>query len=125
MPVVKQSRYSYPDTIARLHEAITHAGNTIFITIDQAAAAEGSGLTMRPTSLIVFGNPKGGTPLMEAFPLVALDLPLKLAVWQDDGAVSVAYTRASELAARYGITGKDTMIAAMDHALEALGNAIS
>lgn len=68
MPVVKVSRFSYGDTIARLLTAITDAGNTVFATIDQAAAATSAGLAMRPTTLIVFGNPKGGTPLMEAFP---------------------------------------------------------
>jgi uncharacterized protein (DUF302 family) len=125
MPNVKQSRYSYADTLTRLLKSITDAGNTVFATIDQAAAARQSGLTMRPTSLIVFGNPKGGTPLMDAFPLVALDLPLKFAVWQEAGAVSVAYTSALELATRYGITSKDALIGAMDHALETLCESIA
>lgn len=125
MPVVKVSRFSYGDTIAGLLTAITDAGNTVFATIDQAAAAKSAGLAMRPTTLIVFGNPKGGTPLMEAFPLIALDLPLKLAVWEQDGAVSVAYTTAAELAARYAVTGKDALIAALDNALATLGNSIA
>lgn len=125
MPVVKVSRFSYGDTIARLLTAITDAGNTVFATIDQAAAATSAGLAMRPTTLIVFGNPKGGTPLMEAFPLIALDLPLKLVAWEQDGAVSVAYTTAAELAARYAVTGKDALIAALDNALATLGNSIA
>ncbi len=108
--MVKQSKYSYFDTIARLSKAIRDAGNTVFATIDQAAAAEGVGLTLRPTSLIVFGNPKGGTPLVETFPLVALDLPLKLLVWHDGGNVQIAYTPMSEVAARYWVTGKDAQI---------------
>jgi uncharacterized protein (DUF302 family) len=125
MPVVKVSRYAYTDTLARLLKSISDAGNTVFATIDQAAAAKQSGLTMRPTTLIVFGNPKAGTPLMEAFPLVALDLPLKLVVWEQDASVSVAYATATELASRYGIAGKDALIAAIDNALNALGNSIA
>jgi uncharacterized protein (DUF302 family) len=125
MPTVNVSRYSYTDTLARLLKSITDAGNTVFATIDQAAAAKASGLTMRPTTLIMFGNPKGGTPLMDAFPLVAIDLPLKLVVWEQDASVSVAYTTASELAARYSITGKDALIAALDNVLNSLGGSIA
>lgn len=120
MPTVIASRYSYGDTIAHLMKTITDAGNTIFATIDQAAAAKQSGLVLRPTTLIVFGNPKSGTPLMDAYPLIALDLPLKLAVWEQDGAVNVAFTLASELAARYGVTGKDALIAMIDAAVKGL-----
>jgi uncharacterized protein (DUF302 family) len=123
--VVRKSRYTYTETIARLSRAIEGAGNTIFITIDQSAAAVAAGLTLRPTSLIVFGNPKGGTPLMEAFPLVALELPIKVLIWEDDGVVSVAYTPASEIAQRYGIPGADPRIAAMDRTLGALGDSIA
>ncbi|MGA9419046.1 MAG: DUF302 domain-containing protein, partial [Candidatus Cybelea sp.] len=68
--MTKGSRYSYSETLAKLTKAMTDAGNTIFATIDQAAAAAGVDMTLRPTALIVFGNPKGGTPLMDAFPLV-------------------------------------------------------
>ncbi len=105
--ITKPSRYPYSETIERLSKAITDAGNTIFATIDQAAAANRAGLSLRPTALIIFGNPKGGTPLMDAFPLVALELPLKLLVWQDDDGVKIAYVTMSEIAARYGATGMD------------------
>lgn len=118
--MTKQSRYPHLDTIARLSKAIRDGGNTIFATIDQAQAAKGVGLTLRPTTLIIFGNPKGGTPLMDAYPLSGLELPLKLLVWEDAGSVSVAYVPMSEIAARYGIAGLDDRIAAMDRALEAL-----
>jgi uncharacterized protein (DUF302 family) len=104
---------------------MTQGGNTIFATIDQSAAAAGAGLTLRPTSLIVFGNPKGGTPLMDAFPLVALDLPLKLLVWEENGSVNVAYTPMAEIAARYNVTSMDAPIGAMDHALDALTNIVA
>jgi uncharacterized protein (DUF302 family) len=123
--VVKQSRSSYSETIAALSKAVADAGNTIFATIDQAAAAQGAGLSLRPTTLLIFGNPKGGTPLMDAYPLVALDLPLKLLVWQDGATVNVGYTPASEIASRYGVPKDEPHIAAMDHALSALVNAVA
>jgi len=122
---VKTSRLSYAQTVAALSEAITSAGNTIFATIDQAAAAAGVGLSLRPTTLIVFGNPKGGTGLMAAFPLTALDLPLKLLVYEEDGAVKVAYVAASVIAERYAVTGMDALIANMDHVLDALTGSVA
>jgi uncharacterized protein (DUF302 family) len=124
MPVVRRSRYAYAETVSRLVKAITGAGNSIFATIDQAAAAQHAGLTLRPTTLIVFGNPKGGTLLMDAFPLAALDLPLKLLVWDAGDSVSVAYTPAAEVALRNGVTGKDALIVAMDAALAALADSV-
>jgi uncharacterized protein (DUF302 family) len=123
--MTKRSRYSYAETLAKVTRAITDAGNTIFARIDQAAAAAGVGLTLRPTTLVVFGNPKGGTPLMDAFPLVGLGLPLKVMVWEENGSVNVAYEPMSEIAARYAVTGMDARIAAMDHALDQLTNAVS
>jgi uncharacterized protein (DUF302 family) len=122
--MVKQSRSSYDDTVAGLSQAIADAGNTLFATIDQAAAAKSTGLSLRPTTIMIFGNPKGGTPLMDAFPLIALDLPLKLLVWEDGAAVNVAYTPASEIATRYGIPANDPRIAAMDRALSALSESV-
>jgi len=115
--VTKQSRHSFAETIAKLSHAITAAGNTVFTTIDQSAAAAGVGLTLRPTTLIVFGNPAGGTHLMDAFPLVALELPLKILVWQDGDTVSVSYVPMAGTAMRFGLTGVESRIAAMDLAL--------
>ena len=120
MPVVKQSLYPFAETASRLANAIRDAGNTVFATIDQAAAAETVSLALRPTTLIVFGNPKAGTALMQAFPLVALELPVKLLVWQDGDAVHVAYAPMSEVAARYGIMGMEPVIHAIDANLAAL-----
>ena len=74
--IVSISRYAYGETVERLMSAIAAAGTTLFAQIDQSAAAENAGLRLRPTTLLVFGNPKAGTPLMDAFPLAALDLPL-------------------------------------------------
>jgi uncharacterized protein (DUF302 family) len=122
--ITKPSRYPYSETIERLSKAITDAGNTIFATIDQAAAAKSAGLSLRPTALIMFGNPKGGTPLMDAFPLVALELPLKLLVWKEGDDVYVASLAMSEIASRYGVAGMDERISAMDRAVGALINTV-
>ena len=118
--MTKLSRYSFDDTVQRLTRAATEAGNTIFATIDQRAAAETVGMTMRPTTLIIFGNPKGGTPLMEAYPEFAIELPLKLIVWQSNGSVNVGYPSMKERAVAYGIPAEDVRIAAMDTALNVI-----
>lgn len=122
--MTKRSRYSYEATLSMLKERIVSGGNTIFAEIDQAAAANEAGLQLRPTTLIVFGNPKGGTPLMDAFPLVALDLPLKLLVWEGSNGVEIAYVPMSEIAARYGVKGMEERIAAMDAALDRLTGSV-
>jgi uncharacterized protein (DUF302 family) len=119
------SRYNYAETVERLKAAIVSAGSTLFATLDQSAAAKSAGLELRPTTLLVFGNPKGGTQLMDAFPLSALDLPLKLVVWDEKGSVEVAYSRARVLAGRYGITGKDALLASLDRALETIVGTIA
>lgn len=113
----KISAHSYAKTLERLSAAITAAGNTIFATIDQSAAAESVGMALRPTTLILFGNPKGGTPLMEAYPLVALDLPLKILVWEAPDGVKIGYVPMSSIAERYEVEGLQARIAAMDAAL--------
>jgi uncharacterized protein (DUF302 family) len=123
--IIKTSRLSYSETVSIFKQKIADAGNTIFASIDQAAAASAVGLTLRPTTLLVFGNPKGGTPVMAAFPLVAFELPLKLLVWDENGKVSLAYVPMSETAKRYGVTGMDAQIDAMDRALDTLTNTVT
>lgn len=123
--VIRKSRYSYDETVSALTAEIARGGGTLFAKIDQSAAAANVGLTLRPTTLLVFGNPKGGTPLMDAFPIAALDLPLKLLVWEQNGLVNVAYTPALAIAARYDVSGQDHVIAAMDHQLESLIRSIA
>lgn len=122
--MIKRSKYSYEATLSKLQERIVAAGNTIFDTIDQAAAAKEAGLELRPTALILFGNPKVGTPFMDAFPMVALELPLKLLVWEGSEGVEVAYVAMSEIGARYGVTALDGPVAAIDAALERLTGSI-
>jgi uncharacterized protein (DUF302 family) len=77
------SPYAVDDTVQRVVRMLEHAGMTIFASIDQKGAAQAKGVTMRPMVLVLFGNPKAGTPLMQAYPTLAIDLPLKVLVWED------------------------------------------
>jgi uncharacterized protein (DUF302 family) len=99
------SGFDFEATITRVKQTLTSRGMTIFADIDQAAAAATVSITLRPTRLLLFGNPKGGTPVMEANPHAALELPLKLVVWQaPDGPVLVDYLEpVAMLVEHYGI----------------------
>jgi uncharacterized protein (DUF302 family) len=99
----KDSPWPVPATVERLTGLIIERGMTVFATIDQRAAAHRAGLELRETVLIIFGNPAGGTPVMEAQPLAALDLPLKLVVWDDDGHTRVSYLTPAVLASRFAL----------------------
>jgi uncharacterized protein (DUF302 family) len=123
--VTTASTYTYAETIQRLTSAITAGGGTLFAAIDQAAAATGAGLTLRPTTLLLFGNPRAGTPLMNEFPVFGLELPLKLLVWDDAGSVHIAYAAIHSIAERYEIHGKDELFAAMDRTLATLAGSVA
>ena len=91
-------------TVQRLKSVIQARGLTLFAHIDHSAEAARVGLTMQPAQVLIFGSPRAGTPLMVASPLLALDLPLKVLVWQDQvGQVQVSYTDSAYLAQRYAI----------------------
>jgi len=122
--VIQRSRYAFEDTVARLSAAIVASGSTLFLALDQQAAAAKAGLELRPTMLLVFGNPKGGTPLMDAFPPFALELPLKIVIWQDGEDVELSYVPASVAARRYNVTGKDAQLSAMDRLLHELASSV-
>jgi len=99
-----QSKYSVPETINRLESVIKSRGLTLFARIDFSGDAAKAGLEMRPTQMLVFGNPKAGTPLMVAVPSIAIDLPLKALVWQDaDGKIWVSYNQLEYLQKRHGL----------------------
>ena len=102
--VSRPSAYSVRQTVARIEQTLTSKGITLFELIDHSGEAERVGLTMQEAKLLVFGNPRAGTPLMIASPLMALDLPLKALVWRDaQGQVWVSYTSPAWLAHRHGI----------------------
>lgn len=114
--VTVASKHSVKDSLDRLEAALRAKGVTIFARIDHAAGAASVGLPLRPTELIIFGNPKAGTPLMQANQTAGLDLPLKVLAWEDGaGKVWLTYNELHWLACRHKLGG------AADPAVEALG----
>lgn len=102
--VHRPSPFSVAGTVERLTAAIAAAGAKLFVVIDHSGEAERAGLSLRDTKVLVFGNPSAGTPVMQASPLTALDLPLKVLVWaDDDGTVWMSYLSGHWLAERHGI----------------------
>lgn len=102
--VTRQSLYSVKESIDRFQELLAAKGILIFARIDQRAEARKVGLDLPATELLLFGNPRAGTPVMEAYPLAALDLPLKLLAWTHDNAtVWLTYNDAAYLGERYGL----------------------
>jgi len=99
--VTKLSHRPVADTVARLTAMIEAKGMKLFGVIDQSAEARQVELSLRETVLVIFGSPKAGTPVMAASPLAALDLPLKVLVWDDDGQTKVSYYDPAALAARH------------------------
>lgn len=103
--VTKESSYgSVTETLERIRETVREKGLDVFALIDHSGAAERACQEMQEAKVLIFGSPKAGTPLMVASPLLALDLPLKVLVWEDrDGEVLVSYNATSYLARRHDI----------------------
>lgn len=101
--VTRPSPYGFAEALARLESALERRQLEIFARFDHSGAARRVGLTMPETQVVVFGNPKGGTPLMLAAPLVAIDLPLRVLVADDGGHAVLSYPSPAYLAERYGI----------------------
>jgi uncharacterized protein (DUF302 family) len=96
------TQHAVADVLQRVQSLARARGLTVFAQIDFSGDAERSGLTLRPTGLVIFGNPKGGTPLIVASPTVAIDLPLKILAWQDaEGHTWVAYNEPEYVQARH------------------------
>ena len=119
--VTKLSPRSVADTTTRMTDILAAKGVKLFTVIDQSAEARQVGLHLRDTTLVIFGNPQAGTPVMAASPMAALDLPLKVLVWDDGGQTKVSYYAPAELAARHGL-GPDLEknLAAVDSLTDAL-----
>ena len=102
--ITHPSPYSVPETLDRL-EALLHAKSIkVFTRVDHSGEAEKAGLHMPPTQLLIFGNPKGGTPIMLAVPLSAIDLPIKALAWQDaEGKVWLSYNDPQYLKTRFSV----------------------
>lgn len=99
-----KSPYSVKETMDRLESGAKVRNLVVFLRVDHAAGAQKIGKTLRPTELLVFGNPQGGTPLMECAQSAGIDLPLKALAWQDEaGQVWLGYNEPAFLAARHGV----------------------
>ena len=102
--ITKLSRRPVNATTCRLTSMIAAKGIRLFAVIDHSAEAAQAGLVRRETTLVIFGSPAAGTPVMTAAPLAALDLPLKVLIWDDDGQAKVSYSAPAWLAARYQLS---------------------
>jgi len=101
--VTKVSPLSVAATVSRLTGILAAKQMKVFAVIDQSEEARGAGLQLRETTLVIFGSPAAGTPVMDAAPLAALDLPLKVLIWADGTRTNVTYYSPAALAARYGL----------------------
>jgi uncharacterized protein (DUF302 family) len=102
--VTKLSPWSVADTVARLSAIVAAKGLKLFAVIDHSGEAEAVGLRLRDTKVVIFGSPEAGTPVMQASPLAALDLPLKVLIWLDGHQTKLSFTAPSALAARYDLS---------------------
>lgn len=115
------SKFGPEETMKRLEKEILAQGITVFARINHAALAAEAGLALRPTEVIIFGNPRGGTPLMQASQTIGIDLPLKALVWQDEsGKTWISYNEPAWLAARHKVSGVERVIEKLSLALGAL-----
>ncbi len=110
------------EAMNRIEAEVKAKGMTVFARIDHAAGAAGVGMSLRPTELLIFGNAKGGTPLMQSAQTIGIDLPLKALVWQDaSGNTWLSYNDPSWLAKRHGLgRGTEAAVGAMTAALDAI-----
>ena len=100
----RPSHHSVDQTVERLQEILQAKGVTLFALVDHGGEAERAGMKMRPTKLVIFGSPTAGTPVMLAAPSIAIDLPLKILVWEDgQGKVWVSYNSLAYLQERHGV----------------------
>jgi uncharacterized protein (DUF302 family) len=122
--LTRASAHGVADTLGRLEAALAAKQLTLFARIDHAAGAAEVGMALQPTTVLVFGNARGGTPLMQARQAIGLDLPLKMLVWEDaDGACWITYSDPAWLAQRHGIDLGLKPVAAMTALLAELAHA--
>jgi uncharacterized protein (DUF302 family) len=115
------SSFDPKETIDRLEAEIRRRGLTIFARIDHAAGAAEVGLTLRPTELIIFGNARGGTPLMQSVPTTGIDLPLKALVWQNSaGKTWISYNEPKWIAHRHGVANAESIVNKLADLLRAI-----
>jgi uncharacterized protein (DUF302 family) len=111
--IVKRSTSGYRETVNRLSEAIERRGLTVFGRVDHAAAARESGLELADEEVVMFGNPRAGTPLMQSDPRIGIELPLRILVWADAEGVLLGYRDPRELAADYDVAQDESTLEQM------------
>lgn len=117
--IIRQSQYNVKETMDRLQTFLLQHGATIYSRIDQQAEVNNAGIALLPLEFMLFGNPKGGGPLMAENPLIALDLPLKVIVWEDDQKkVWLAYNEASYIENRYSLSHDQKSPLVLDHLID-------
>ncbi|MBQ0832626.1 DUF302 domain-containing protein [Marinobacter sp.] len=122
--IAVKSNHSVVATADKLEAVLNDKGMTIMNRINHGAGAESAGLELRPTELVIFGNPKVGTPLMQCVQSVAIDLPQKALIWEDEnGQVWLGYNDPAYLKARHGIEGCDAVLAKVSGALATFAEA--
>ena len=122
--ITKTSSHSVKQTMDRLEKIVRDKGFIVAARVNHAAAAIQSGATLRPTEVLIFGNPKLGTVLMQSNQTIGIDLPIKVLVWEDDkGVVTLGYNDPAWLAKRHAITDRDKAFAKMAGALDTFSNA--
>jgi uncharacterized protein (DUF302 family) len=122
--VTLPSAHGASATVDRLKSLLGEKKIQVFADIDHAAAAKQVGLTLRPTRVVIFGNPQAGTPLMQSRQTIGLDLPLRILIWEDEAKkVWLTYRRPSLLAEQHQVAGQDKAVKALDDGLEALARA--
>ena len=118
------SRNSVDETLDRFEQAVRDKGMTVFARIDHRAGASGVDLTLRPNQVLIFGNPKVGTLLMQSQPTAGIDLPLKVLAWEDDkGQVWLAYNAPAYLTERHHIEGRGEVVKKMQAVLSGFADA--
>ena len=119
--VTKKSTHNVATTLDRLEAALKKKGIAVVARVRHSAAAKKAGMTLRPTELLIFGNPKLGTPLMQSNQQIGLALPMKVLAYEDDkGQVWLAYKAPAAMVAAYGITDRDDVVKQMTGALDKL-----
>jgi uncharacterized protein (DUF302 family) len=122
--VTLSSAHGASETIERLKSLLAQKGIQVFAHIDHAAGAQKVCLPLRPTQVLIFGNPQAGTPLMQSRQTIGLDLPLRVLVWEDAaGKVWLTYRRVELLAQRHGVVDHDEAVKALDAGLAGLAHA--
>jgi len=122
--VTLPSAFGLTETVERFKALLVQKNIELFAQVDHAAGARKVGLSLRPTQVLIFGNPKAGTPLMQDRQTIGLDLPMRTLVWEDEeGKVWLTYRPVADLARQHHITGRDQAVKALDDGLVNLARA--